>query len=67
MSSQNGLEHLCRTTQPVPTPGKNEVLVEIQTVSLNYRDTEGKCCFLVQFARQTKLAIGAETYLLVGR
>ncbi|KAK6385759.1 hypothetical protein LTS17_001331 [Exophiala oligosperma] len=40
VSSQNGLEHLRRTTQPVPTPGKNEVLVEIQTVSLNYRDTE---------------------------
>lgn len=25
----------------VPTPGEDEVLVEIQSVSLNYRDTEG--------------------------
>ncbi|KIW14046.1 hypothetical protein PV08_06827 [Exophiala spinifera] len=40
LSSQDGLENLSRTTNPVPKPGKDEVLVEIHTVSLNYRDTE---------------------------
>ncbi|KUJ20108.1 NAD(P)-binding protein [Mollisia scopiformis] len=40
ISSQNGLENLTQTTAPLPVPGENEVLVKINTVSLNYRDTE---------------------------
>ncbi|KAK5404680.1 hypothetical protein LTR06_009401 [Exophiala xenobiotica] len=39
-ASQDGLENLTRSTGPMPKPGKNEVLVEIHAVSLNYRDTE---------------------------
>ncbi|KAK5207995.1 hypothetical protein LTR96_006252 [Exophiala xenobiotica] len=39
-ASQDGLENLTRSTGPMPTPGKDEVLVEIHAVSLNYRDTE---------------------------
>lgn len=39
---QDGLDKLFSTTGPVPTPGDDEVLVKIKTVSLNYRDTEGK-------------------------
>ncbi|CAK7226543.1 hypothetical protein SCUCBS95973_006235 [Sporothrix curviconia] len=37
---QNGLENLTQATAPMPTPGRDEVLVKIHTVSLNYRDTE---------------------------
>ncbi|EXJ81708.1 alcohol dehydrogenase [Capronia coronata CBS 617.96] len=40
LASQDGLQNLTKTTGPLPTPGKDEVLVEIHTVSLNYRDTE---------------------------
>ncbi|KAK4216825.1 hypothetical protein QBC37DRAFT_416249 [Rhypophila decipiens] len=36
----DGLDNLSRSSAPMPTPGKNEVLVEIKAVSLNYRDTE---------------------------
>ncbi|KAK5242244.1 hypothetical protein LTS03_006200 [Exophiala xenobiotica] len=39
-ASQDGLENLTRSTGPMPKPGKDEVLVEIHAVSLNYRDTE---------------------------
>ncbi|KAJ9157599.1 alcohol dehydrogenase [Pleurostoma richardsiae] len=39
-TNQDGLDKLFLTTTPMPTPGKDEVLVEIHTVSLNYRDTE---------------------------
>ncbi|PYI13079.1 putative alcohol dehydrogenase [Aspergillus japonicus CBS 114.51] len=35
-----GLDSLRQTTAPQPTPGPNEVLVEIHAVSLNYRDIE---------------------------
>lgn len=38
----DGLDNLSRTSGPLPKPGKNEVLVEVKAVSLNYRDTEGK-------------------------
>lgn len=41
-SSQDGLGNLVQTTGPIPTPGKDEVLVEIHAVSLNYRDSEGE-------------------------
>ncbi|CAK7270885.1 hypothetical protein SEPCBS119000_004318 [Sporothrix epigloea] len=37
---QDGLESLTKATAPMPTPGPDEVLVKIHTVSLNYRDTE---------------------------
>ncbi|RAK95716.1 zinc-dependent alcohol dehydrogenase family protein [Aspergillus ibericus CBS 121593] len=35
-----GLSSLTQSTAPLPTPGDNEVLVEIHAVSLNYRDLE---------------------------
>ncbi|GME46229.1 putative zinc-binding dehydrogenase [Neofusicoccum parvum] len=37
---QDGLDKVYQSTAPLPTPGKDEVLVEIRAVSLNYRDTE---------------------------
>ncbi|KAH6632939.1 hypothetical protein C7974DRAFT_162554 [Boeremia exigua] len=39
-SGQDGLEKLYMEEVDIPTPGENEVLVEIHSVSLNYRDTE---------------------------
>lgn len=39
---QDGLDKIYQTSGPVPNPGDGEVLVRIKTVSLNYRDTEGK-------------------------
>jgi NADPH:quinone reductase-like Zn-dependent oxidoreductase len=41
VTAQDGLENLKTTEASMPVPGENEVLVEIHTVSLNYRDTEG--------------------------
>ncbi|PWY91312.1 oxidoreductase [Aspergillus sclerotioniger CBS 115572] len=35
-----GLSSLAQSTAPLPSPGDNEVLVEIRAVSLNYRDIE---------------------------
>lgn len=35
-----GLDSLRQTEVPMPTPSHGEVLVEIHTVSLNYRDVE---------------------------
>lgn len=40
VTSQDGLEKLSLTTAPMPTPKDGEVLVKINSVSLNYRDTE---------------------------
>ncbi|PSK42087.1 hypothetical protein B9Z65_4001 [Elsinoe australis] len=40
VTSLDGLENLRTSEAPMPTPGENEVLVEIHAVSLNYRDTE---------------------------
>ncbi|KAI8205059.1 Zinc-type alcohol dehydrogenase-like protein [Colletotrichum sp. SAR 10_65] len=37
---QDGLANLFRATAPLPSPGPNEVLVKINAVSFNYRDTE---------------------------
>ncbi|KAF1931351.1 NAD(P)-binding protein [Didymella exigua CBS 183.55] len=39
-SGQNGLDKLYMEEAEIPTPGEDEVLVEIRSVSLNYRDTE---------------------------
>ncbi|KAK3315969.1 alcohol dehydrogenase [Apodospora peruviana] len=36
----DGLDKLVRSSGPMPQPGKNEVLVQIKAVSLNFRDTE---------------------------
>lgn len=41
LTLQNGLDKVYQGTAPIPSPGENEVLVEIRAVSLNYRDTEG--------------------------
>ena len=38
---QDGLDNVFMTTTPMPKPGRDEVLVEIHAVSLNYRDPEG--------------------------
>ncbi|CAK7563304.1 MAG: hypothetical protein SEPTF4163_001169 [Sporothrix epigloea] len=40
LTLQDGLENLSLASAPMPTPGPDEVLVKIHTVSLNYRDTE---------------------------
>ncbi|ETI20242.1 hypothetical protein G647_08276 [Cladophialophora carrionii CBS 160.54] len=39
-TAQDGLDKLTKASFPMPKPGKDEVLVEIHAVSLNYRDTE---------------------------
>lgn len=39
-TSQDGIPNLILTTAPKPVPKDGEVLVKIQTVSLNYRDKE---------------------------
>jgi NADPH:quinone reductase-like Zn-dependent oxidoreductase len=41
VTSQDGLDKLRMEETEHPTPGQDEVLVEIHSVSLNYRDTEG--------------------------
>lgn len=43
VTAQDGLDNLKMTEGAMPVPRENEVLVEIHTVSLNYRDTEGTC------------------------
>ncbi|KAK1750095.1 putative zinc-binding dehydrogenase [Echria macrotheca] len=40
LTQQDGLDNLRRSSAPMPSPGKDEVLVAIHSVSLNYRDTE---------------------------
>jgi NADPH:quinone reductase-like Zn-dependent oxidoreductase len=40
LTNQDGLDKLHRGEGTVPQPGEKEVLVKIQAVSLNYRDTE---------------------------
>ena len=42
VTSLEGLDSLRRTETSMVTPGPGEVLVEIHTVSLNYRDVEGE-------------------------
>ena len=41
-TQQDGLANLQLGTAPMPEPKEGEVLVRINTVSLNYRDTEGE-------------------------
>ena len=41
VTTQTGLDDLKQEEVPVPNPKEEEVLVKINTVSLNYRDTEG--------------------------
>jgi NADPH:quinone reductase-like Zn-dependent oxidoreductase len=41
LTGQDGLDKLRLDETECPTPGQDEVLVEIHAVSLNYRDTEG--------------------------
>ncbi|KAL1297115.1 hypothetical protein AAFC00_004694 [Neodothiora populina] len=40
LTNQDGLDKLQRSESPLQQPGDKEVLVKINTVSLNYRDTE---------------------------
>lgn len=40
-TKQDGLENLQLGTASMPEPKEGEVLVKINCVSLNYRDTEG--------------------------
>lgn len=40
VTSQDGMENLSISEVPLPVPGPNEVLVQINAVALNYRDTE---------------------------
>ena len=41
LTGQDGLDKLRMEEVDCPTPGVDEVLVEVHSVSLNYRDTEG--------------------------
>lgn len=40
LTGQDGLDKLHLGEADIPTPGEDEVLVEVHSVSLNYRDTE---------------------------
>lgn len=51
-SGQDGLDKLYMEEADIRTPGEDEVLVEIHSVSLNYRDTEGTLNYPV--TRQTR-------------
>lgn len=50
-TGQDGLDKLYMEEADIPTPGEDEVLVEIHSVSLNYRDTEGTSNYVT---RQTR-------------
>ena len=41
VTAQDGLDNLRLTAAEMPVPNLGEVLVKIDSVSLNYRDTEG--------------------------
>lgn len=41
VTGQDGLDKLRIQETDLPTPGEDEVLVEVSAVSMNYRDTEG--------------------------
>ena len=41
VTKQDGLDNLQFESADMPEPREGEVLVKINTVSLNYRDTEG--------------------------
>ena len=40
LTSQDGLQNLILADATLPSPGPNEVLVKINAISINYRDTE---------------------------
>jgi DNA-binding sugar fermentation-stimulating protein len=42
LTGQDGLDKLRMDEADCPKPGEDEVLVEVRSVSLNYRDTEGE-------------------------
>ena len=42
VTTQDGLENVRLDTAPMPEVKSDEVLVKINVVSLNYRDTEGE-------------------------
>jgi NADPH:quinone reductase-like Zn-dependent oxidoreductase len=44
LTGQDGLDKLRMEETDYPKPGEDEVLVEVHSVSLNYRDTEGISC-----------------------
>lgn len=46
-TAQDGLDNLTMAEAPMPSPGEDQVLVEISCLSLNYRDTEGRFEFLI--------------------
>lgn len=53
LTGQDGLEKLRMADDDCPAPGEDEVLVEVHSVSLNYRDTEGMhglCATLIAFS-----------------
>lgn len=54
---QDGTKNLKQQIVPLPTIGDGEVLVKINAVSLNYRDTEGMCMnmFLFECSRCFRL------------
>ena len=39
-SAQDGIDNLKEVEGAMPLPGENEVLVQINCIALNYRDTE---------------------------
>jgi hypothetical protein len=42
VTDYSGVASLRQEAVPLPTPQKDEVLVKISTVSVNYRDVEGE-------------------------
>ena len=42
VTGQDGIKNLTLETASLPQPDEGEVLVKINAVSLNYRDTEGE-------------------------
>lgn len=42
ISHFDGIDGLKKEDVPMPSPGPDQVLVQIRAISLNYRDTEGR-------------------------
>lgn len=42
VTDYTGVENLKQETVELPQPGEGEVLVKVHTVSINFRDVEGK-------------------------
>jgi hypothetical protein len=63
MTKQDGLDNLTMTEGEVSTPAKDEVLVEVKSVFLNYRDTE--CLSLLNLiggVKMNRLLTGISRY-----